>query len=700
MQSIVPPLKTAASAAGSPGGSGLAAAAASSRDDASSGAAFMPARSFEYAFCVSFGFLSNLCGLVYFSIRGARLAPLLYAHTPVPVLRPPSFPFSSLGSVGIDISDVQWRHFYDAIVPIMAFMFLFVKVGSVLRKQARYRVAEPSLGSQLMVNSGSAAHVYPSGWWRQPAVRPYALFVYHAVVGVAMLLLVSGGRVLFSFALMMINYTVIRPLHSRLPSSLCLAIMWSFMIGTLFSNYIFHGYTQISLGFLERYLPSRIQWTIHYNMCVLRMIAYNNDYWEACREGESRRSAVWQKHQKQCLECAILRRDAAAASPPPVSNTPSLTNAVNIASGGVPLAAAAAQTMPSSPAAVLDEEVCCYKCRSEAPRSVSQFTLLSYFAYLLYPPLYFSGPMITFNAYASYVVRPSRSLTGRHLLRYGCHALGNVVFLVVFMHYCFVPIFLTGVVNAEVAETMGIRPPYLASTAPVPSPLYIRDLLTLEEKLYLLYIALAFLWCKFNSIWKLFRWFALMDLVETPEDMPQCFSNTVSMTDFWQSWHSSFNLWIVRYMYIPLGGNRRKLLTIVPIFFFIAIWHDIELRLLHWAMFMCVCFVPELSVIQIFNHSKWKPIAAIRQRPLLWRRVREVGATIGQWVLSAANLIGFSTGSSTLQEQLHIAQVHGIKWWFVCLFIVFYLVTGKVATRYRDVKLYRIARERQELGLA
>ncbi|XP_027189092.1 membrane-bound O-acyltransferase GUP2-like isoform X3 [Cicer arietinum] len=38
----------------------------------------------------------------------------------------------------------------------------------------------------------------------------------------------------------------------------------------------------------------------------------------------------------------------------------------------------------------------------------------------------------------------------------------------------------------------------------------------------------------------------------------------------------SFNKWLVRYMSIPLGVSRKKLLNVWVIFTFDAIWHDLE----------------------------------------------------------------------------------------------------------------------------
>ena len=49
-----------------------------------------------------------------------------------------------------------------------------------------------------------------------------------------------------------------------------------------------------------------------------------------------------------------------------------------------------------------------------------------------------------------------------------------------------------------------------------------------------------------------------------------------SLQGFFKGWHCSYNAWLVRYMYIPLGGTKYRLLNIWPIFFFVAVWHDLE----------------------------------------------------------------------------------------------------------------------------
>ena len=52
--------------------------------------------------------------------------------------------------------------------------------------------------------------------------------------------------------------------------------------------------------------------------------------------------------------------------------------------------------------------------------------------------------------------------------------------------------------------------------------------------------------------------FALLqaDGVLVHENMKRCMSNNCTLTGFWRNWHCSFNRWLVRYVYVPLGGSR------------------------------------------------------------------------------------------------------------------------------------------------
>jgi len=72
-------------------------------------------------------------------------------------------------------------------------------------------------------------------------------------------------------------------------------------------------------------------------------------------------------------------------------------------------------------------------------------------------------------------------------------------------------------------------------------------------------------------------------------------ANNYSTFGFWRSWHRSFNLWIVRYIYVPLGGTKNVIYTSVFIFTFVALWHDLSFRLLAWGWLVSFFFIPELA---------------------------------------------------------------------------------------------------------
>ncbi|KAK7838378.1 putative membrane-bound o-acyltransferase c24h6.01c [Quercus suber] len=74
---------------------------------------------------------------------------------------------------------------------------------------------------------------------------------------------------------------------------------------------------------------------------------------------------------------------------------------------------------------------------------------------------------------------------------------------------------------------------------------------------------LIFMWLKFFLIWRYFRFWSLICGIEAPENMPRCINNCHNLEGFWKNWHASYNKWLVRYMYIPLGGSQKKLLNCI-----------------------------------------------------------------------------------------------------------------------------------------
>ena len=67
---------------------------------------------------------------------------------------------------------------------------------------------------------------------------------------------------------------------------------------------------------------------------------------------------------------------------------------------------------------------------------------------------------------------------------------------------------------------------------------------------------------------------------------------SLSIKEFWGRWHSSLNIWLRDYIYIPLGGNRkgriRKYINILLVFVISGIWHGATPGFVLWGIMNAV----------------------------------------------------------------------------------------------------------------
>ncbi|KAL9000697.1 MAG: hypothetical protein Q9169_000733 [Polycauliona sp. 2 TL-2023] len=404
-------------------------------------------------------------------------------------------------------------------------------------------------------------------------------------VGFACLYLVAlhGTSALKVVAILFINFS----LAKKLPKSYLPLATWVFNIGVLFANEWGRGYPYVEIArllspwsstsamsagektgqnwgtHLDNHSGLLPRWEILFNITVLRLISFNLDYyWSSDRV---RGSAL---EKKQLDPSNLSERD-----------------------------------------------------RVDLPAKTEDYSFRNYFAYVLYSPLYLTGPIVTFNEYISQVRYTPRSITRERTMLYGIRFLISLLTMEVMLHFLYV------VAISKSQPTWEIYTPFQLSM--------------------LGYFNLHIIWLKLLLPWRFFRLWALLDGIDPPENMVRCMSDNYSAMAFWRGWHRSFNRWIVRYIYIPLGGSGASLgswgkaqavFNMLIVFTFVALWHDIQLKLLIWGWLVTLFVLPEVLAGYLFPKSQW-----LGHRDA-YRLICGVGAVGNILMMMAANLVGFAVG--------------------------------------------------------
>ncbi|KAF9586563.1 glycerol transporter [Lunasporangiospora selenospora] len=269
--------------------------------------------------------------------------------------------------------------------------------------------------------------------------------------------------------------------------------------------------------------------------------------------------------------------------------------------------------------------------RVATPSFVEDYIFLNYLAYSLYAPLYVAGPIMTFNDFVSQLRYP-KHVPGKTLLKW----VGRLAFSLLTMEFTMHCMHMVAISKRQAWDG---------------NPILQICMIGLFN--------LVLIWLKLMIIWRFFRLWALLDGIEAPENMIRCVINNYSALGFWRSWHKSFNLWIIRYIYVPLGGTRNASYNIWVVFTFVAVWHDINLKLLAWGWLISLFILPEIIAGKIFSKKKASLETCWGNWPH-YRHLCAVGAVGNIMLMMIANLVGFCIG------------VEGVKLMLGDLFSSFY----------------------------
>ncbi|WVQ81401.1 hypothetical protein IAT38_003525 [Cryptococcus sp. DSM 104549] len=250
-----------------------------------------------------------------------------------------------------------------------------------------------------------------------------------------------------------------------------------------------------------------------------------------------------------------------------------------------------------------------YRKRVSTSLPEDSYSFLNYVAYCLYPPLYIAGPIMTFNDFA-WQLRSPVTISTRTRISYAIRFIFCYLTMESVLHTMYV------VAIKDTSAWEGDSPAELSMVG---------------------FWNLVIVWLKLLIPWRFFRLWALLDGMDPPENMVRCVANNYSTLGFWRSWHRSYNLWIVRYLYVPVGGSKNVVPATLLVFTFVALWHDLSFRLLAWGWLVSLFVVPEITARKLFTAEKYG------DHPM-YRHVCAAGGVVNILLMMSANLVGFVLG--------------------------------------------------------
>lgn len=146
---------------------------------------------------------------------------------------------------------------------------------------------------------------------------------------------------------------------------------------------------------------------------------------------------------------------------------------------------------------------------------------------------------------------------------------------------------------------------------------------------------------KYICMYGLTSHFSSSDNLDVPGP-PHCIFVKHRMTDMWKFFDKGLHLWLVRYIYVPLGGSRvpflRLILNSVMPFAFVFLWHGPGLGQAHWAFWSWVGVLIESISYRLYKADSIISAEAKFLTPAWSRRIRAFLSTPLLCLLMISNL--------------------------------------------------------------
>jgi D-alanyl-lipoteichoic acid acyltransferase DltB (MBOAT superfamily) len=205
------------------------------------------------------------------------------------------------------------------------------------------------------------------------------------------------------------------------------------------------------------------------------------------------------------------------------------------------------------------------------------FNFINFISYVFYPPLLYAGPIINYNSFIFqlniYKDSQHNILLKMNKILYTLKLIFFFAVMEIYNHFLF-PTYLFKNKDKIFEPNADVSLFYYC---------------------FICLNILTFCWLKYSIIWKSFRLWAWCDGIFVEENMNRFIYNFYSIELFFRGMNRSLNRWMVRYIYLPLGGKNKKYINIWIAFGF---WYLIyDYKNIDYALFaLCCCILMDFEM--------------------------------------------------------------------------------------------------------
>ena len=288
------------------------------------------------------------------------------------------------------------------------------------------------------------------------------------------------------------------------------------------------------------------------------------------------------------------------------------------------------------------------------------YGFLDFIAYVFYIPLFFNGPLLTFNQFRISMPK-SDTFSEKATEDSTVTATFSTWSIFSDISKCLIYFFLIEILFHYIYSTSLSRHDFILST------------LGCWETVGIIWTQLQFFYLKYVIFYGTAGIFVRFDGMEPP-GYPKCISSLFTFVEMWRYFDKGLYYFLKRYIYFPTGGSRHglfwQMFGTLCSFGFVGFWHGGNRLFFTWALTNCTGICAEAIATKLRSTGV---LLSVRDRmsQCVYRRICAIGGVFCVIPLILSNMV-FLTGVEATVIYIQRLFVSG---WSVCpvvLFLVMY----------------------------